>query len=203
MVGWFIEQQQIDFREENAGEHRSVLLSAAEGMNRPFPIRLFETDAAQHPLHFRVQRVAIGVLVVVLQLRVFLEDAVVIGAGGVGEIVLDRAHFLLDGQDFRKRRLHVIEQRHPLFGIEVLADVPDREARSANDLAAVGLFLFEQKFEERGLPRAVAADESDFLARIMLPRQAAQDVVRSVRLLDIFESIQHRLTVNLTSCAWQ
>ena len=78
----------------------------------------------------------------------------------------------------------------------MLADVADREPGCANDLAAIGFLLVQQQLEERRLSGAVAADEADFLGRIVLPRDAAEDVVRTIRFLDVFEAIKHGLTVN-------
>ena len=56
--------------------------------------------------------------------------------------------------------------------------------------------LFQQQLEKCGLARAVTADQPDLLAGIVLPRHAAEDVVRTVRFLDVFEAIKHGLTDN-------
>src|SRR5205814_1199122 len=104
---------------------------------------------------------------------------------------LDGAHLPLDGQDLGERGLNVVEERHPRLGVEVLADVADRQRRGADDLAAVGLLLAQQELEERRLPRAVAAHEPDFFTGVVLPRDALQDVVRAVRLLDVVEAVEH------------
>ena len=135
MVGRLVEQQQIDFRQQNAGEHGPVLLAAAELRDRPLPLLLVrEPDAGQHPLDFGVQGVAVGVLVVVLQLRVLFEQAIVVRPLllGVGEVVLDGPHLPLDGQHVSERRLHEVEERHPRLGVEMLADVADGEGVGAD-----------------------------------------------------------------------
>ena len=145
-----------------------------------------------------MQRVAVGVFVVVLQHRVFLEQLLVLGRAlrRIGEVVLDGAHLPLDGQHVRERRLDIVEQRHPRLGVEMLADVADGQPRGAKNLAVIGVFLFQQQPEKRRLPRAIAADETDLLARIVLPRRALDDVMRAVRFLDVVEAIEHCRAVN-------
>ena len=192
MIRRFVEQKEVDLREQHAREHRPVLLPAAEFMNRPLPIRFREANAGQHTFYLRVKFVAVRVLVVVLQRCIFFEQAFMIGRL-IAEIVLDGPHLPLDLQHLGKRRLDVIEQRHSRLGIEMLADVADREPGCANDLAAIGFLLVQQQLEER---RLSGADEADFLGRIVLPRDAAEDVVRTIRFLDVFEAIKHGLTVN-------
>ena len=198
MVGRLVEQQQIDVGQQHAREHGPVLLAAAERRDGPLPLALREPDAGQHPLDLGVQRVAVGMLVVVLQLGVFFEQLLVLGGAlrRVGEIVLDRAHLPLDGQHVRERRLDVIEERHPRLGVEMLPDVADGQSRGAQDLAVIGVFLLQQQPEKRRLPRAVAADQTDFLARIVLPRGALDDVVRAVRFLDVVEAVEHCRAIN-------
>src|SRR6185503_16109099 len=45
--------------------------------------------------------------------------------------------------------------------------------------------------ENRRLARAVATHETDVLAGIVLPRDALEDIVRTVAFLDIVEPIEH------------
>src|SRR5205085_8478662 len=75
MIRRFIEEKEIDFREQHAREHGAVLLPATELRDRPFELALLESDAGEHTFHFGVQRVAVGMLVVVLQLRIFFEQS--------------------------------------------------------------------------------------------------------------------------------
>ncbi len=195
---WFVgssSRSRSTFVSSDAREHGPVLLPAAELGDRPVPVVFVrEADAAEDALDFRVERVAVGVLVIVLQLGVLLEQPRVRGFAlrRVGEIVLDRAHLLLDAQNLGERGLDEIEQRHPRLGVQMLADVTDRHARRAQDLAAIGLFLLEEQPEQRRLPRAIAAHEPDVLAGVVLPRHALQDIVRSVAFLDVFKTVEHR-----------
>ena len=133
MVRRLVEQQQVDLRQQHAREHGPVLLAAAELVDRPLPLVLVvEADAGQHALDQRVERVAVRVLVVVLQLGVLFEQLRVLGLAlrRVREVVLDRAHLPVDPQHVRERRLDEIEERHPRLGVEMLADVADGHARA-------------------------------------------------------------------------
>jgi hypothetical protein len=152
-----------------------------------------EPDTAQHALDFRVQRVAVRVLVVVLQLGVFVQQLLVLGLalGGVREVVLDRTHLALDPQHLRERGLHEVEQRHPRLGVEVLSDMAEGHVVRADDLPVIGLFLLQQEPEDGRFSGPVAADQTDVLAGIVLPRDALQDVVRAIRFLNVFKAIEH------------
>ncbi len=193
MIGRLVEKQQVDVSQQDAREHGPVLLSAAERRDRPLPLPLRKAHPSQHPLDLGVQRVAVRVLVVVLQTGVFLEQLLVRRRAlrGVSKIVLDGAHLPFDGQHVRERRLDIIEQRHPCLGIEMLPDVPDGQPRGAQNLTMISIFLFQQQPEERRLSGAVAADQANFLARIVLPRSPFDDVMRAVGFLDVVKAIEH------------
>ena len=120
---------------------------------------------------------------------------------GVGEIVLDGPHLPFDRQHVGERRLDVIEERHPRLGVEMLPDVADGQPRGAEHLAVIGVFLLQQQPEKRRLPGAVAADEADLLARIVLPRRPFDDVMRAVRFLDVVEAIEHCRAINASERA--
>jgi hypothetical protein len=194
VVGRLVEQQQVHLGEQHPREHGPVLLPAAELVDRPLPLLLVvETDAAEDTLDFRVQRVAVRVLVIVLQLGVLVQQLLVLGLAlrRVGQIVLDGAHLPLDPQHFGERRLHEIKQRHPRLGVEMLADMAEGHPVRAEDLPMVRLLLLEQQPEDGGLARPVAADQPDVLAGIVLPRDALQDIVRTVGFLNVFKAIEH------------
>ncbi len=193
MVGRLVEEQEIDVGQQDTRQHGPVLLTTAEGHDRPFPLTLHKADSGQHPLHLGVQRVAVGMFVVVLQVGVFLEQLLVLGRAlrRVGQVMLDRPHLPLDRQHVGEGRLDIVEQRHPRLRVEMLPDMADSQPRGAQDLAMVGVFLLQQQPEERRLPRPVAADQPDFLAGVMLPCRPLHDVVRAVRFLDIVEAIEH------------
>ena len=195
VVRRLVQQEQIDLRQQHAREHGPVLLAAAELVDRTRPLVLVvEADSGQHALDQRVERVAVRVLVVVLQLGVLLEELRVLGLAlrRVREIVLDRAHAAIHPQHVRERRLDEIEERHPSLGVEMLADVADGHAGGADDLPVIGLFLLEEETEERRLPGAVAADQADVLAGVVLPGHALEDVVRAVAFFYVIEAVEHR-----------
>ena len=202
MVGRLVEQQQVDLRQQDAREHGPVLLAAAEFVNGAVPLRFVtEPDTAEDALHLGVQRVAVRVLVVVLQLGVFVQQPLMLGLAfrRVREIVLDGAHLPLDAQHLGECGLDEIEQRHPRLGVEVLSDMADGHAVRADDLPVIGLFLLQEQAEDRGLAGAVAADEPDVLAGVVLPRDALEDVMRAVTFLDVVEPIEHCAGTQRTS----
>src|ERR1700686_660116 len=73
----------------------------------------------------------------------------------------------------------------------MLPAAADGQPRGAEDLAVIRVLLLQQQPEERRLPRAVAPDQPDLLARVVLPRRPFDDVVRAVGLLDVVEAIEH------------
>src|SRR5205085_5831101 len=95
----------------------------------------------------------------------------------------------------------IVEKRHPRFGVEMLTDVADGQSGGAQDLTVIGILLLQQQAKKRRFARAVAADQADFLARIVLPRRTFHDVVRAVRFLDVIEAVEHCRAINASKFA--
>ena len=111
------------------------------------------------------------------------------------------AHLPLDPQHLRERGLDEVEERHPRLGVEMLADVADGHPGRADDLPVVGLFLLEEQAEQGRLAGAVAADQPDVLAGVVLPRDALEDVVRAVAFLDVVEAVEHARSLEIRHLA--
>jgi hypothetical protein len=76
--------------------------------------------------------------------------------------------------------------------VNVLLQQAEPYAACAHNVASVGRLFAGYEPEERGLARAVAADEPDVLAGVDLQRRAAQNVPRGVRFVNVCQAEEHR-----------
>ena len=73
----------------------------------------------------------------------------------------------------------------------LLCEQADAQTAKQNHLAAVGFFAMRQQAKDRRLAGAVATHQADALAGIDLQRHAAQDFVRAIEFVNVFEAEQH------------
>ena len=158
--------------------------------------RLVEAEARERLVDLRDHVVAALVLEAVRQVVV----PVVEGRGVLpfGHLVLEPPHLRLDGVEVREGAGDVVVERLGEVGAQSLLDRRDPEGVPPDHLSAVRLLATEGQPQEGRLPGAVSPDETDLLARVVLPGDVLQDLLRPVGLADVIEAVEHRAIVKGT-----
>ena len=159
-------------------------------------VRGLEAQAEEHLLDLRADRPALAVLEVVLQLAHLVDQVEDLGGVALagGDERVDLAGDLLGP---RVHREQVVEGGGGLVG-ERLAGVRDAVLRQvaggvrarADDLAGVGVDEAEDDLQQRGLARAVGADDRDALVVADAQREVAEEVLPAVLLLEVADGDQ-------------
>jgi hypothetical protein len=190
VVRRLVEQEHVGLGEQEAREAEAVLLPAGEdgGLRRP---RLaLEAEAHQNRLGLSRVLEAAEALELVLQLAVAFEHPVEVVAG-LGHAVFELVHLVLDALEVLEGGERRLMDGRARLEVDVLFEQPEAQAARAHHLAAVGRLLAGDEAEEGRLARAVAADQPDVLAGVELHGEAAQHVLRAVRLVYVGEAEQH------------
>ena len=135
-------------------------------------IRGLEAEAGQDAHRLRLELVAAELLEAGGDLRVLVEQPLLLVGLGVLQASLDLPQPIAQRGDALGAAQHVIEHRLGLGDRvhDVLGQVADPGASWPRDRALVGLAVTEHDVEERGLAHAVAAHERDTAARGHLER---------------------------------
>ena len=161
VIGRLVEEEQVRIGDDQPCQRRPRLLSARQRRRRLRPFVTGEAEPAQRALDALVERVAAEDLVLVQQLRV--------GVIGHTLLALHRREPLGHPIEMRGARPdggpQVRRGHERLVEMGLLGEQSERQASLAMDLAAVGLVAAGGKAEERGLARAVRADEADPVAQ--------------------------------------
>ena len=189
VVRRLVEEKDVGRREDGAREHGPVLLASRELREGPLEVGLLETEAGQRLVDLGHH------LVASLVLEAVREGVVLVVQRGRG---VPLRHPVLEvpelGFDDMERREGAGGEVVELLGqIRRQGLVHGRDAHRVglDELAAVGLFATQGDPQERRLPGAVPADETDFLAGIVLPDDVPEDLLRAIALADVIEAIQH------------
>ncbi len=160
MVGWFVQQQHVGFRQQQPAQRDAALLAAGKRADQRLPGRQAQRVggdlelALQFPAADRVDRV--------LHLRLFVHEAVHLVVGHrLGEAVADRVepvdealHVADAFADDRAHRLALVEQRF-------LRQVADLDARLRARLALDVLVDARHDLQQRRFAGAIQAEYAD------------------------------------------
>ena len=172
VVGGFVEQENVWFAEQQAGERDAASFSARENLDR----RIAWRTAQGIHRHFEMAVEIPGIVLVefFLQFGLLGDERVEVGIG-FGEFGVDlieaREHFD-DGSD---RLFHDLDDCFCFIEFWFLFEQPNRVAFRRGDLADVVIINARHDAQQRGLARAVETEHADLGAVIEAKRNIAQD----------------------------
>ena len=160
VVGRFVEDEEVGFLGEEAGEVGAHDPAAAEFGGAAVEVAVAKAEAVEHLLGLGLD----GGAVEFIEARAgFVGFAGVFVAGGGEE-----AHFAHDADEFGVHRTGQLDDGFVADGRAFLREIADGGAALKVDGAIVGGFVAEDEAEQGGLARAVRADQPDAIAAIHL-----------------------------------
>ena len=187
MVGRFVEHQQVRLLHEQPRQVRAHHPAAAHFARRAVKILFAKAEAGQNLLRLRFQLIAAqfmkAVVRVVVDFLHVIRCDVMVGIPGQDEPAeLDK--FRRDGRGQFQHRF--IAGRRAF-----LRQIAEHDVAFLHDLAGVRLLLAEDDGKERGLPRAVRADQPDAVLAVQLQGHVGEQHPSAVSLAD-FRKSHHR-----------
>ena len=174
VVGRFVENEEVGFLGEQAGEVRAHDPAAAEFGGAAVEVAVAEAEAVEHLLGLGLDGGAVE----------FIEaGAGFVGFGGV--LIVgggEEAHFAHDADEFGAHRGGQLDDGFVADGGAFLREVADGGATLEVDGPVVGGFIAENQAQQRGLARAIRADQPDAIAAIHLQRHVLEKDAPAVRL---------------------
>ena len=173
VVRRLVQQQQIGIAAERARERRARQLAAGERLQLAVEVLLGKTKPAQDRGGALAPVVAARVFEPRLRLRVAAHGRVPVFAAGHG--LLEAAQLLLECDQVRGAREHVLAQRQPLLERRPL--VVERDARPLleREIATLEARLADERTQQRRLAGAVRPGERDAVAALHLERHAVEE----------------------------
>jgi len=98
---------------------------------------------------------------------------------------IERKHLFAQRHEFRRDGRGQLENGLVASGCAFLGQMPDADVSLADDLASVGGFMAKNHVEQRGLARAVRADETDAIAAIQLNGGSREEGLAAVGFADV------------------
>ncbi len=189
VIRGLVEEQDVRRREDRAREHGPILLAARKLRQRPFEIRLVEPEARECLVDLRDHVVSALVLEAMRQgvVPVVERD----GRVALGHPVFHGAQLRLDLVEVGEGARGEVVKAFRDVRLQGLVDRRDAHGVGLDELAGVRLLAPERDPQEGGLARPVAAHEADLLARVVLPADVPEDLLRAVALADAVETVQH------------
>ena len=167
VVRRLIEQQQVRIVEQESGEAETRALAPGERADLAVAQGV-EAEAREHPSERRLEVISAGVVVVVLRIRVALEQLRIAGR----ELVLHRAELLLERCEVRRRTPGMLLDRAVDVDEQLLLQESDARAAGERDRSAVRRVETGNDPKQRRFAGAVRSDE----ARAVTAREAEADV---------------------------
>ena len=186
VVSGLVEQEQVGLLQEELAERDTALLASGEHAHVGIGRRA--AQGIHGLLQLGVQIPGVAVVDFLLQLAHLSEEGVVVGVG-VGHLRGDLVESVDHGLGLGHALLDVLQHRLGLVEHGLLHEDADgvagREQRvSVGDLVNAGHDL-----EQRGLARAVGADDSDFGSGQEGQRHVVEDDLVAVRLACLAEGV--------------
>ena len=186
MVRRLVEHQQVRLQGEQPGEMRAHHPSAAHLARGPLEIALAKSEAGENLLGLGVETVAAE----------FVEAVVDVIVNVLGMLRLDRMvgfpGFENPSQlrELRRDGSGQFDHRLVAHRRALLRQITELESALHRNLAGIGRRLAEHDGEERGLPRAIRADQPDAVFAVHLQRGVGEQRLSAIRFTDARES-QH------------
>jgi hypothetical protein len=120
----------------------------------------------------------------VLEIAVTFEDLLEIVAG-VGHAMFELVHFMFDLLETTKRGERRLVNRRTGLEVNMLVQQTQLHAARTHHITTIRGFITSDETKDRALTGAIAAYQSNVLARIHLQRRAAQDVLNAVRFMNL------------------
>ncbi len=180
MIVRFVEQQNIGADEQQPRQPDQFLLSAAQHGQGLGQLAFGESQPEEHFAHaLGIGVAAEGVIFfdeLVLSFEGALQSARVTVDFGIAQTRFDLFEFSMDFRYARVASERGGEGRQRQVKLGLLRQVSGREGTGAGNASAqFGRMFSLDQFEQRGLPRAVRADESDSLSALDLPVEIFED----------------------------
>ena len=195
VVRRLVEKEDRRVTEKEARDLRPVLLSPRELADGPVPRLPRQADAEEDALHPRVGLVATVSLETLAQGVVLgkerLDHLGGPGGGRRGDGLLEAAHLGLEPAEPLLRPGDELAERLFPLRLDGLLERGEGRPTCPQDTPRVGLDEPLDDPKECRLPRAVTADEAGHPPRVVLPRGARQDGLRSKDLVDPLEPVEH------------
>ena len=184
--------------EEDAGHGDAHLPAPGQGAHVAVDALVVEPQAVEDLARLRLQRVPAKVVVLLLHLAEARQDGVhLVPAVGIPHRVLQALELVVQVAHAAAARDGLVEHRAPGHLLDVLPEVPDGELPGNGDLPLVGGLLADDEPEQRGLPRAVGADQADLLAGVQLERRVDEEDLPAVLLAEMGKGDHARKPVQL------
>ena len=187
VVGGLVEEEELGFGGQHAGELGAHAPAAGEGREGAVEVFRGVAQAAEGFLHAGLEGVAAHLLKTRVRLAQFAQEALLgrgVAFGGEGLFqTRDVALGLLEARD----AVQAILQERLLGGggLEVLAHKADARVAFVEHLARVGGHVAEDEFEEGGLPRAVRPDDAHAFPGIDLEGGMLKERLRPISHADV------------------
>ena len=196
MVRGFVEQQHVGALEQQACEHAAHLPAAGELADIAVRIAGGEAETGEDRLRLVLAEEPLEVIDLIVQLADLggeleqrLLGGLAVAARGLecGLGLREAPVELLAARDARQDH---VDQRAPADDRDVLGQPADTHALAARDLAVVHLLIAGDDLEQRGLARAVRADQADAVAVPEPDRRSIEDHAIGEEQRDLFEDDQ-------------
>ena len=185
MVRRLVHEQHVGATEQDAGHRHAHFPPAGQVADIAVDPLVVEPEAKEHFARLRFERVAAKMLVFPLHLAEPREDAIhVAGASGIAHGVIELLELVVEIADTAAAENRLVQHRPAAHLLDVLPEITYREFLRNGDLAFIGRLFADDHPEQRGLARAIRADEADFLARIELERSIDEQDLSAVLLAD-------------------
>ena len=164
MVGGLVQQKQIRFAHQKAGQRGSCFLTAAETGNLSGKIALLKPKALDNPFGPAFTAESAQVLILMGQIAVLFQQMFQRIALHLAHFLFQMAQLIAHGENIIEHLHHGIQQRKARGKLRHLLHIAHGVTGAHGELAFVKALLPGDTAEQRGFARSVGADQPHLFA---------------------------------------